>query len=217
MDEPAYYAVIPPVVRYANISAGAKLLYGEIAALSSRDGVCYATNSYFAKLYGVESRTASRLISELEAAGFLRADTDKKRGNIRKLEILVDKNISTTIDKKDSQHSVSDNTNTDTDNNNILSVSDTGTGDGEFNLKKEIHKLKTSPRRHLSLIGEYLEERKVDLQNREQFQYAIRRHVKAARELSNFTDEQIGNATVQAQKEYPNYYTLETLLKILTR
>lgn len=61
-----YYAIIPASVRYdEHLSANAKLLYGEITALANQKGYCWATNSYFAKLYRVDKRTVTRWVGEL--------------------------------------------------------------------------------------------------------------------------------------------------------
>lgn len=69
---PGYYAVIPSEVRYDDrIPANAKLLYGEISALVSAEGFCYATNQYFSKLYGMADETIARLITKLERAGHI--------------------------------------------------------------------------------------------------------------------------------------------------
>ena len=69
---PGYYAVIPADVRYDdNIPPNAKLLYGEISALIGADGFCYASNQYFAKIYGMNEDTITRLISKLEKAGYI--------------------------------------------------------------------------------------------------------------------------------------------------
>ena len=63
----AYYAVIPADVRYNDtLSSSAKLLYGEISALATRDGYCWASNQYFADLYQTTERTISRQIALLE-------------------------------------------------------------------------------------------------------------------------------------------------------
>jgi len=62
-----YYAIIPADVRYnKNLTANAKLLYGEITALTNEKGFCWASNSYFSELYKVEKGTISRWISQLE-------------------------------------------------------------------------------------------------------------------------------------------------------
>ena len=70
--ERSYYAVIPATVRYcADLTANAKLLYGEITALCSDKGYCWASNDYFAELYGVSGRTIQRWIESLEEHGFI--------------------------------------------------------------------------------------------------------------------------------------------------
>jgi DNA-binding MarR family transcriptional regulator len=73
---PNYYCVIPAHVRYNNnLTNLAKLLYGEISALSNALGYCYATNSYFARLYGVTTRTITSAIAQLEQAGAIHVRT----------------------------------------------------------------------------------------------------------------------------------------------
>ena len=82
MDKPSYYAIIPANVRYdEELKDKAKLLYAEITALSNKDGVCFASNSYFASLYSVTERTIQNLIDNLVEKGYLtRVFTiDKKR------------------------------------------------------------------------------------------------------------------------------------------
>ena len=64
--KPAYWAVIPATVRYdPDLPANAKLMYGEIQALATAEGYCWATNEYFAQLYGLSIRTVRGLVSKL--------------------------------------------------------------------------------------------------------------------------------------------------------
>ena len=86
-----------------------------------------------------------------------------------------------------------------------------------FNLKEEITKLKESKQRHIQLIGEFLEEKGVALENATQLKRAIGRHLRAARELADFSDKQIAKASEQAQDEYPKIWQLETLIKLITK
>lgn len=65
MENPSYYAIIPANVRYSKITPNAKLLYGEITALSNKHGYCYASNAYFSNLYGVSKTSINNWINEL--------------------------------------------------------------------------------------------------------------------------------------------------------
>ena len=61
-----YYAMIPAYIRYNNqLKFAERLMYGEITALSNKEGYCFASNRYFANLYGVSQSTISRWISHL--------------------------------------------------------------------------------------------------------------------------------------------------------
>ena len=68
--EKSYYAVIPASVRYDKaLPLGARMLYGELTALANEKGYCWATNNYFAELYGVTTVTISNWITKLEKQG----------------------------------------------------------------------------------------------------------------------------------------------------
>ena len=61
-----FYAIIPAFVRYdKDLQPNAKLLYGEITALSNEKGFCWAENEYFANLYDVSKTSISKWISSL--------------------------------------------------------------------------------------------------------------------------------------------------------
>lgn len=88
----SYYAIIPANVRYdKQLSANAKLLYGEITALCNEKGYCWAGNSYFSELYGVSDRAVSRWIKELSVRGYIVSEMvyDEKGKEIlyRKIQI----------------------------------------------------------------------------------------------------------------------------------
>ena len=73
--KPAYYAVLPSRVRYdARLCPNAKLLYAEISALTDVTGYCFASNAYFADLYGLSCRTIQRMLSQLQACGYIRVE-----------------------------------------------------------------------------------------------------------------------------------------------
>ena len=73
MEKPNYYAIITAEVRYDNeLTANAKLLYAEITALSNLNGACWATDNYFAKLYGVTTRSVQKWLGQLEEKGYIK-------------------------------------------------------------------------------------------------------------------------------------------------
>jgi len=86
-ENPNYYAIIPASVRYAKIPSSAKLLYGEITALANKSGFCWASNGYFAKLYGVSINSVSSWVVILEKKGFIKSYVSQKEGNKRKIYI----------------------------------------------------------------------------------------------------------------------------------
>lgn len=81
-ETPNYYAIIPANVRYdSDLKDKAKLLYGEIAALSNKNGYCYASNSYFAKLYNVSTQTIINMINNLDEKGYITKEVVYKDGS----------------------------------------------------------------------------------------------------------------------------------------
>jgi len=81
MDHKGYYAIIPANVRYdQRLPANAKLLYGEITALSNEKGYCWAGNDYFSVLYGVSKTSVSKWVSALRDAGYINVQVQYKEG-----------------------------------------------------------------------------------------------------------------------------------------
>ena len=65
-EKPNYYAILSAEVRYDNrLKANTKLMYAEITALCDMNSECFASNSYFANLYGKSKTSISNWISEL--------------------------------------------------------------------------------------------------------------------------------------------------------
>ena len=98
-----YYAIIPANVRYdKDLPANAKLLYGEITALCNEKGYCWASNGYFADLYGVSKVTVSRWIKALSDKGYITTEVELKENSnevlhryIKIVDTPVNKNVDT--------------------------------------------------------------------------------------------------------------------------
>ena len=100
-EKPNYYAIIPANVRYSALKPNAKLLYGEITALSNKVGYCFASNSYFAELYNVNKNTVSRWLGDLKRLGFINIIIERDKNNqIIKRTLAIVKKDNSPIDEK---------------------------------------------------------------------------------------------------------------------
>lgn len=85
-NTPSFYAIIPACVRYdKRLSAEAKILYGEISALTNKEGYCWATNGYFRDLYEWSQSSLTRYLKQLTDAGHIRVVVDQGAGNERRI------------------------------------------------------------------------------------------------------------------------------------
>lgn len=117
--KPSYYAIIPSNVRYSNLKPNTKLLYGEITALASKEGYCFASNRYFAELYDVTKNTISSWISDLHKAGFVSVQLIKEGNQVVERRIGITQKGDTPITKKKDYNSTIINTTINTLSNRI--------------------------------------------------------------------------------------------------
>ena len=91
MEKLNYFAIMPAKVRYdENLKPMEKLIYSEITVLTNFKDYCYATNSYFAKLYGVHKNSICAWISNLVKYGYLKVEyVLKERGRKNRREEYI--------------------------------------------------------------------------------------------------------------------------------
>lgn len=112
-----FYAIIPAFVRYdKNLQPNAKLLYGEITALSNEKGFCWAENEYFANLYNVSKTSISKWISSLIKKQYITSEIVYKQGTKeiehRYLRIVgggIEEKLNTPIEEKLKDNNTSSN------------------------------------------------------------------------------------------------------------
>ncbi|WP_311482233.1 conserved phage C-terminal domain-containing protein [uncultured Anaerococcus sp.] len=86
------YAKLPiRILSDKNLTDKQKLIFGSILTLSSKSGVCFASNSYLAKIHACKERTIIRAINELENKSYVTRkliySDDRKRVIKRELRI----------------------------------------------------------------------------------------------------------------------------------
>lgn len=87
-ERPSYFSVTPANVRYAeDLTLLQKFLWGEISALSNKEGFCWASNSYFANLYGKNEKYISGVINDMAKKGYIAIEVNQDEGNKRKISI----------------------------------------------------------------------------------------------------------------------------------
>lgn len=88
-SKPNAFAILPANVRYdESLMPNAKLLYAEITALCHKEGYCWATNAYFASLYGVSIRAVQNWLKALKQNGYITYELslgEDKEDTVRKI------------------------------------------------------------------------------------------------------------------------------------
>ena len=130
MEKKGYYAIIPASVRYdKRLPANAKLLYGELTALSNEKGYCWAGNDYFAGLYEVSKTSVSKWVSALRDTGYIEIQLEYAEGTkqilhryIRIVKDPIEEKLNTSIRKVNDpiEEKLIDNTTVNTTSNNTM-------------------------------------------------------------------------------------------------
>ena len=147
MEKKGYFAIIPASVRYdKRLPANAKLLYGELTALSNEKGYCWAGNDYFAGLYEVSKTSVSKWVSALKDAGYIQIQLEYAEGTkqilhryIRIVNDPIEEKLHTSIRKVNDpiEEKLIDNS---TSNNTINNTMNRGVITPEKKVKKSFVK-----------------------------------------------------------------------------
>ena len=230
-----YFTIVPNII-LNHSTANAQALYLQLKRLAGENGIACCGQRYLKKQLGMAHNTIKREFGYLLEKGWIKYAGEQEvmtDGGMQKMKSykIVDlwqlnikeyQNQHTLAIKgyqnehrgvsNEARRGVKISTKEELNNIKNIVASDT-----PYSLKEEIKKLEDSPRRDLNIVALYFEHRKPDLQNREQYEIALKRHLKPAGVLKNFTDTQILKALDYAKKEYKEMWTIETLEKILTK
>jgi Helix-turn-helix domain len=84
-----WFTMIPAFVLYDNdLSAFARIFYGQITSLCNSKGFCWASNKHFAELFDINERSVRRYIAELHEAGYIYVEINREEQQQRKIYIV---------------------------------------------------------------------------------------------------------------------------------
>lgn len=90
MEKPTYYGILPSKIRYdERLKPMERIIYTELTVLTYTKGYCFATNSYFAKLYKVHKNTVSIWLKDLEKYGYINIEYIMKDKQIEERRITL--------------------------------------------------------------------------------------------------------------------------------
>jgi hypothetical protein len=201
-------------------------LLGVLNGFFINNGSFWGSNKWLANRLGYKSiKTISTAVSKLEEMGKIRCERTKTTRvifrNTPSNKLLSPSNqlppVEQLVTIPDSNslppNSVSNSVNI----NNAKSETKVSPSPLPFSWKEYLQQMKDSPHRHINLIAFYFEERNISFDTKEKAQAAIRRHLRASREVSVFSDDETIKAVDKCKSDYPEIWTIETILKVLTR
>jgi len=199
--------------------------------LNLKDGKCFASNLSIARQCGCLERSAKRSVKRLEERGHIkRYFKDKSKRNRIRIEItsaLMGQMVTREGPSDDSiegasGHHIKNNIekNREVATKVATPPKKTRKDSDPMTLDEFVKLCRKDKNRHINLIAEYADEKKVGFKTYGQWRLFIVRNVRPARDLSHFDDDQISKAMKRIDQakngdRYLTKWTLETVLKYL--
>lgn len=214
MFKPEFLIVPSVVIQDKSLREVDKIVFGVVYFFERlKNGKCIVSNKYIGDFAGCSERSVQDSLNRLESSGLIKRfykDPQKRhRTHICALITHLERTFVPSIDstnvrqKKNIQEEY-----------NITADAVSGS---TFSYKEELSKLAGSKRRQLVIIGKYFEFKRLSFDTKAKFEVALRRYLRPAKELEAFTGEEITKAFLKAEEEYPEKWTLETIIKLLTK
>ena len=216
-NESPLFAIIPmAIMENKSLSANAKLLYGEIIALSKKSGLCYATNEHLGNVLGLKRESIPKLLKELSGNGFIIIDIQRnKKGTYRNITVSFFNdggygNIARggMADQRGQKRNRQiRNIKKDIAKNSFREESQV------FSFDQWLGGVIANKQPHIALIGRYLKYKNAQLASKKVANDEIKRWVKDARYLADFSEERIQKTIKKVESKYPDMWNLSTVRK----
>jgi len=214
-NESPMFAVIPmSILENKVLSANAKLLYGEIMALSKRSGKCYATNEHLANVLGLKRTTIPNLLRELSGSGLIIIDIKRdKKGTYRDIMVSFFSNggcSNLTMRGIAKEQGQKRNRQIEINNKSIV-----GKADDVFLFKNKLDEMTKDKQKHIQIIALYWQIKGFNFENKEQYQAALKRELRPARQLVGYSMDRIRETIEWLSEETDINFKLETVHKYI--
>lgn len=211
----ASFFIIPAIVLFdENLKTNDALVYAVIYLFTHlRHGKCVASNQKIADEIGSTPHSVANSISRLSNLGYIKAVySDSNKRNRQEIIPLVslDGVSGLTHELKTFNPQVNRIV---TDKSNKKDIAETSSA---FVWEDYLKSLEESKQRHLEIIGFFFREKGLRFDTKKQAQAAIRRHLRPAKDVGEFSDKQIVAVVDKLKKDFPKF-TIETILKELTK
>ena len=173
------------------------------------NGSAFATSEFYCSLLDITQRQLSRIKASLVERGLLEIVPNTNNTKLKITELYLSAvHDGVTVPKREPRKK-EEKKNDEKD---------------PMTLEEFVDTMRKSPQRHVQLIGEYAEERKPDCNTKGQWRAFTKRNLKVARQIAEFSDEQIADAFERMQKDlrskddrkgFITKWTFETVLKYL--
>lgn len=101
------FGIIPNAILYSeDLSHGEKILYTMISSLCNKNGYCFASNAYLAKILKTSKSTVGLYLRHLEELNYINRDFKEKQGRVNDIERKIYLNYDSLFDKADTDTSV---------------------------------------------------------------------------------------------------------------
>lgn len=233
-----YFTMVPNFVAH-KLKSLDLALYFQLKSFAGVKHVSYPGNKLLMMRLGVTRHTLHSALRRLVDAGLIKQSDNVKQSTsggsqmFRSYEILDvwDKNTDFFREQRGGKKRPTLNQNLSKGGqnvtpNNIISI-DTKVSiesgapkrapQGDFDFDSYLEKLHNDKRRTIQIIAFFFSEKSLRFSTLSKARVAVQRWLKSAQRLIPFTDDEIFKAADIAKAEYPRIWTLDTLLKILTR
>lgn len=222
--EKGSFVVVPNKEHLRGLEPIVQTIFFWLCSYADEYGTCYPSRTTLAKDCGVSIRSIDRAVEKLEEKNLLIKDVRRKneKENLTNMyyitipEVLDE--LTPNLYKEGGSDKSARGVATKTTQRTISNINyNTSEASSQvFNWETYLDGMLNHKRKDLNIIGFFLKTKGISYNTKQKAEVAIRRHLRAAKELSVFDKSEIGEKIRKLNYDFPKF-TLETVIKELTK